>query len=190
MSTRVTRSSKRFSNNVVDSPTTTALTTTTNKTAAANKRRQRKETASATIDEIESNLKGNSSGNESNAENMNVTPPKQRKPSNKQNALSPSTLLHRLSITTTPTEQNENQSDIVNVREEPANGRIDDARKVLTTGEVDELYGREKELNEITEFLSTNATEKTSASIYISGQPGNVTHDFYVFHFFHQIMEC
>lgn len=50
--------------------------------------------------------------------------------------------------------------------------KIDNARKVLTAAETEELYGREKEIDELNEFLSTNATKKTSASIYISGQPG------------------
>lgn len=50
--------------------------------------------------------------------------------------------------------------------------KIDEARKILDIGETDQLYGREKELADLNEFLETNVKHRTSASMYISGQPG------------------
>lgn len=164
MSTRMTRSQSQRNLNVSVNSTSVKP-----ESSVANKRRQPKVDTSS-VENVALNSSGNSSENESNAENVNVTPPKQRKACSKQNALSPSTLLHRLSLAGDK-EQNENQSENINVSEKPKS-RIDNARKVLTTGETEELYGREKELNELSEFLTTNATNKTSASIYISGQPG------------------
>lgn len=166
MSTRVTRSSQRISKVIVDLPSAT-------RTAVSSKRRQHKNTTtSSETDKL--NSQDNSRDNdESNVENLNVTPPKQRKPCEKQNALSPSTLLHRLSLAgEVGQNENENQSDAVKVFSESQKSKIDNARKVLTTAETEELYGREKELNELSEFLTTNASSKTSSSIYISGQPG------------------
>lgn len=152
MSTRVTRYSLR--NNVENSPNTT-------KKQAASKRRQQKNSISSGNDDQ------SDSHESSKPPKVNVTPPKVRKTSEKQNTLSPSTLLRRLSLH----EQNENEASLVNVPETPKS-KIDNARKVLTTVETEDLYGREKELGELSEFLTTNAANKTSASIYISGQPG------------------
>lgn len=163
MSTRVTRSSQRSLNNSVQQKNET-------KSAGSMKRRQCKNLTSST-NEIEIEIK-DSSDNETNEQNINVTPPKVRKSCEKENKLSPSTLLHRLSLKGDQ-EQNENQSNAVNVSES-SRSKIDNARKVLTTAETDELYGRESELNQLTEFLSSNEKNKTSASIYISGQPGEL----------------
>lgn len=159
MSARVTRSSARNSVIEVSTPSTTKTT----KSAVSDRRRQRKK-----ADEVHSDVK-NVSGetNDDDDGEVHVTPPKQRKSCVKANALSPSTLLTRLSLS----EQDENQSETANVPEKPKS-RIDNARKVLNAAETEELYGREKEIGELNEFLSSNATKKTSASIYISGQPG------------------
>lgn len=152
MSARVTRSSTRNSTIGVSTQTPT-------KTAVVEKRRQQKKVK----DEQKSTI-----NEETSVENdVHVTPPKQRKSCAKANALSPSTLLHRLSLGEEP-EQDENQPD-----NEPKS-KIDNARKVLNAAETEELYGREKEIDELNEFLTLNVTKKTSASIYISGQPGRI----------------
>lgn len=159
MSTRVTRSSKR--NSVIGA--STSSTTNTTKSAVSDKRRQRKN-----LDKVHCDVKdlNGDSFNEDDDE-VHVTPPKQRKSCAKANALSPSTLLNRLSLG----EQDENQSENANVPEKPKS-KIENARKVLNAAETEELYGREKEIGELNEFLTSNAAKKTSASIYISGQPG------------------
>ncbi|XP_031633214.1 cell division control protein 6 homolog [Contarinia nasturtii] len=151
MSTRVTRSSARISTNGVSTQTPT-------KSTAVEKRRQHKK-----VNDVNNDQK-RCINEETNADDdVHVTPPKQRKSCAKANALSPSTLLHRLSIG--EQEQDENQP-------EKPKSKIDNARKVLNAAETEELYGREKEIDELNEFLTSNITKKTSASIYISGQPG------------------
>lgn len=147
MSARVTRSSARNGK-----PTTTH----TSKSAVSDKRRQRKQ-----FDEVHSDE------NNVHDNDMHVTPPKQRKSCAKANALSPSTLLDRLSLS--QEEEDALKNDYV---PETPKTKIDNARKVLNAAETEELYGREKEITELNEFLSSNGTMKTSASIYISGQPG------------------
>lgn len=154
MSSRVTRSSTRISSIGVSTPTTT-------KSAVSEKRRQRKKVNNVHNGEKQCNDDSN------DGDDVHVTPPKQRKQCTKANALSPSTLLNRLSIGVQ--EHNENETEIV---PDKPKSRIDNARKVLNAAETEELYGREKEINDLNEFLSSNLTKKTSASIYISGQPG------------------
>lgn len=66
--------------------------------------------------------------------------------------------------------------------------RIDNARKVLNAAEADELCGREREMDELTEFLTSNAKNKTAASIYISGQPGKYFADHLIFSIFSGIL--
>lgn len=154
MSTRVTRSSARNSTIGVSTPSTT-------KSAGTEKRRQRKKP----IDEE------NICNDDSDTNDINVTPPKQQKTCEKANTLSPSTLLHRMSLGER-NDQNENDNqEIRNVSEKPSS-KISGARKVLNAAETEHLYGREKEINELNEFLTSNLAHKTSASIYISGQPG------------------
>lgn len=152
MTTRATRSSARISSMGVGTPTT--------KSAGTEKRRQRKKVHDMDNGEKQSN--GNANGDD-----VHVTPPKQRKSCAKVNALSPSTLMNRMSIG--EQQPNENSDEIVPAKPK---SKIDNARKVLNAAETEELYGREKEINELSEFLSSNLTKKTSASIYISGQPG------------------
>lgn len=151
MSTRVTRSSTRKSTIGVSISSTT-------KSAVLEKRRQRKYVNDMNNDD--KHFDG-----ELNEDDVNVTPPKQQKTCAKENTLSPSTLLHRLSLD----EKDENQPDIVPNKPK---SKIDNARKVLNATETEDLYGREKEIKELNEFLSSNIAKKTSASIYISGQPG------------------
>lgn len=157
MSTRATRSSARKAVNGKSTPSVEKST----KSVVSERRRQRKK-----VDDLQNNVNGEASEN-SDGE-VHVTPPKQRKPCEKANALSPSTLLHRLSLG----EQNENQPSNVIVEKPKKESKIDNARKVLNAAETEELYGREQEMTELNDFLSTNLANKTSASIYISGQPG------------------
>lgn len=157
MSTRATRSSAR---KAVNGKETTSVENTT-KLVLTERRRQRKK-----VDDLQNNVNGETSDN--SGDDVHVTPPKQRKPCDKANALSPSTLLHRLSLG----EQNENQSTNDNVAKPKKESKIDNARKVLNAAETEELYGREQEIGELNDFLSSNLAKKTSASIYISGQPG------------------
>lgn len=164
MSTRATRSSARKVLNEKSTP----IVENTTKQIVSERRRRRNRTK---VDKLENNdVNGENSDGNNSDDGVHVTPPKQRKPCEKANALSPSTLLHRLSLG----EQNENQS--TNVREEkPKNvSKIDNARKVLNAAETEELYGREHEIAELSEFFSSNLAKKTSASIYISGQPGKI----------------
>lgn len=159
MSTRATRSSARKAVNGKSTPKVESITT---KSVVSERRRQRKK-----VDDLQqNNVNGETSDNSD--DDVHVTPPKQRKPCEKANALSPSTLLHRLSLG----EQNENQPTNVIVEKPKKESKIDNARKVLNAAETEELYGREKEMDELNEFLSSNLAKKTSASIYISGQPG------------------
>lgn len=161
MSTRVTRSSTRISTIGVRTPTVTKSD------IKSKQRRQRKKVHDVDSDDKQSN-------DESNADDVHVTPPKQRKSCAKANTLSPSTLLDRLSLG----NQDEDQPKNANEPEQKPKSKIDNARKVLNAAETEDLYGREKEINELNEFLSTNAAKKTSASIYISGQPGMYRHYF------------
>lgn len=156
--TRATRSSARKAANGKSTPSVENKTT---ELVVSERRRQRKK-----VNDLPNNVNDETSDNSD--DEVHVTPPKQRKPCEKVNALSPSTLLHRLSLG----EQNENQSTNVIVEKPKKESKIDNARKVLNAAETEELYGREQEMTELNDFLSTNMAQKTSASIYISGQPG------------------
>lgn len=156
-STRVTRSSTRKTTVGASTPTITAT-----KSVAAEKRRQHKN-----VHTLDKNDDKNCNIDESNGDDVHVTPPKQRKSCPKANALSPSTLLNRLSIGAPEQKENEKEIEVAKPK-----SKIDNARKVLNAAETEELYGREKEINELNEFLTSNLAKKTSASIYISGQPG------------------
>lgn len=50
--------------------------------------------------------------------------------------------------------------------------RYQNARRALHSCETEELYGREKELAELQEFLQTHCKQRTSGCLYISGPPG------------------
>lgn len=143
MTARVTRSSQRIP---------IAIETKQSSTSA-NRRRHRKN--SETSEKVES---------ENVAKSVNVTPPKVGKFTKEANAeYSPSSLINRLNLL----------EDELEWRPKPKpKAKIDGARRVLNIGETENLYGREKELAELTEFLEQNVRLKTSASMYISGQPG------------------
>lgn len=152
MATRVTRRTMRQTVECVQEIETTS--------SQSSRRRQRKKS--------ESSEKGDASCRaETVIDLMNVTPPKIGKfTKNPDSKYSPSTLINRLQLV---------ESGIDEVAEEPKSQpktKIDGARKVLNVGETERLYGREKELAELSEFLETNVIKKTSASMYISGQPG------------------
>lgn len=156
-SARVTRSSTRRTTVGASTPTIAAT-----KSVTAEKRRQHKN-----VHAMDKNDDKNGNIDESNGDDVHVTPPKQRKPCPKANALSPSTLLNRLSIGAPEQTENDKETETAKPK-----SKIDNARKVLNAAETEELYGREKEINELNEFLTSNLANKTSASIYISGQPG------------------
>lgn len=154
METRVTRSSQRFAKSV-EAPGPLAVKTTSTK----NRGRQRKisEPSEKSAESV-----GSENGQD-NKTDVNITPPKQAKFEAKRNheQYSPSTLLTRMSL---------NHHDEIS-KPRPKN-TIDSARKILNVGEMDQLYGRETELADLSEFLESNMKNKTSASMYISGQPG------------------
>lgn len=85
---------------------------------------------------------------------FNLSPPKLQKLKN------PVVLLKRLP-----------KSDPKTVPEEPKN-KFQNARKTLNITETYNLPGREKELQELSDFLNSGLKEGKSASMYISGQPG------------------
>lgn len=100
---------------------------------------------------------------------QNVTPPKQGKfQRNPKTEYSPRTLIERLSI--------DDKIDVSETTSKPRNAKkpdnIQSARKVLHIAETENLHGREKELEELSDFLGSNLKNGTSASMYISGQPG------------------
>lgn len=164
MSTRATRSSARKGANGQ-----IATSVENSAKSVASERRRRQQPQHQKIDELQNNVNGkHSEHSDDGDEGIHVTPPKQRKQAEKANQLSPSTLLDRLSLGA----QNENQSTNTNGEKPKTESRIDNARKVLNAAETEELYGREREIAELNEFLSTHLTKKASASIYISGQPG------------------
>lgn len=156
MSQRVTRASQRVA--MAEMPTATIEKRTVSK-------RRTKHDPSPTP-QVQLDI---TNENDSNETNTNVTPPKQRKPCPKNLQTSPSTLMDRLSLA--------EPKDSENVKEKKSapKSKIDNARKVLNAAEADELCGREKEIDELNEFLTSNAKNKTAASIYISGQPGKFT---------------
>lgn len=156
MSQRTTRSTQRLA--ATEQPALSVEKRTVSK-------RRNQRNPSPTPQQIELNI---TDENDSTENNTNVTPPKQRKACPKNESTSPSSLINRLSLV----EKNENQTNAATKATKPKS-KIDNARKVLNAAEADELYGREKEIAELTEFLTSNAKNKTAASIYISGQPGN-----------------
>lgn len=162
MAARVTRSSQRFAK-PVEVPTTLPVKTATTK----NLRRQRKNSDSSEKSFVESIGSENVQNNKTN---VNITPPKQGKFEGHRHheQYSPSTLLNRMSL----------DHDDERSKAKPKN-TIDKARKTLNVGEMDQLYGRETELADLKEFLESNMKNKTSASMYISGQPGEFREYFF-----------
>lgn len=102
----------------------------------------------------------------------NGTPPKNGRYSKMPNPnYSPSTLLNRMSLTTTSVADDEDvENEVKPIL--PARGKIENARKSLHISQTDSLCGRDQELNDLTIFLSKNLKAGSSASMYVSGQPG------------------
>lgn len=157
MATRVTRSSQRFAK-PVEVPSALPVKTTSTKI----EKRQRKHSESSAKSDVESAVPENDQNNKTN---VHITPPKQGKfeANRSHEQHSPSTLLTRLSL--------EHHDEITKPKKK---NTIDGARKILNVGEMDQLYGRETELADLSEFLESNMKNKTSASMYISGQPGEL----------------
>lgn len=94
----------------------------------------------------------------SDEEDDQATPPKQPKgtATKPEQKLSPTCLLDKLSLASPP----------------PVRSKYQSARKTLNSAENYNLPGREKELAELSAFLSTGLNEQKSSSMYISGPPG------------------
>lgn len=92
------------------------------------------------------------------ASHIDVSLPKLRKfIQHSDSSLNPVVLLKRLSSVT--------------ISDEPRN-KFQKARKILNITETYNLPGREKELQELSDFLSSGLENCKSASLYISGKPG------------------
>lgn len=124
------------------------------------RRRQRKQTEPLSDDEEK-------------APTEKGTPPKTGRYSRKPNSnYSPSSLINRIQLNdATADEDVENEVKPIGV---PARNKIENARKVLNNAETENLYGREKELKELTTLFANNLNAGTSASMYVSGQPGKL----------------
>lgn len=108
---------------------------------------------------------------------QNVTPPKQGKfQRNPKIEYSPRTLIERLSIDDKTVNCEATKPGSVKKADS-----IQSARKILHIAETENLNGREKELQELNDFLESHLKDRTSASMYISGQPGEFEGFFYVF---------
>ncbi|CAG9771394.1 unnamed protein product [Ceutorhynchus assimilis] len=130
---------------------------------------------------------------------LSVTPPKQKKLLNSEVATTPSSLLRKLALTSPAKKCNESatkkslfsqDSQENNVKLNRAVKKINktnevpktviekpksqyqNARKALHSQFPTEMPGREKEIEEIKEFIAGHLEEGTSGSIYISGCPG------------------
>lgn len=64
----------------------------------------------------------------------------------------------------------------LNIKDEtpdtPRRTKYQNARQVLNSTETQNLPGREKEYSELIDFMETHLENKTSGSLYVSGQPG------------------
>ncbi|XP_055909050.1 cell division control protein 6 homolog isoform X2 [Eupeodes corollae] len=108
------------------------------------------------------------SSSDVSSRNAGVSPPKQSRQqrSPKDDLLSPSRLLDRLSIDEDRAEEKQRQID------EAKRNKFQNARRVLNSAETNFLPGREKELEELREFLLEHMDGVKSGSLYVSGQPG------------------
>lgn len=154
MSGRITRSRQNGDKNIKQMP---SAVLTVNKSP---KRRQQKQ--------IESSPSDNDEQTEPKEEG---TPPKNGRFSrNPDSNYSPSSLINRIRLTDAATDEDvENEIKPIAV---PARKKIENARKVLHIAETENLSGREKELDELTTLFEKNLNAGTSASMYVSGQPG------------------
>lgn len=113
-----------------------------------------------------------------------VTPPKQKRVvkniiNNENLPQTPSSLLKNLTLTSPTFKNNWKQSaekDKANRRslfpenEEPS--VYQSARKALHSTFPTKMPGREKEHEELRDFITTHLRDKTSGSLYVSGPPG------------------
>lgn len=158
MSGRVTRSRKNAANETNGNIISTTAELAVEKTS---KRRPRKKS------EAEEN--GNTK-----VTNDKGTPPKTgRYNRDVDSNYSPSSLINRLSINIVNDHSEEDTENEVKPIVAPRK-KIEKARKLLHNAETEQLYGREKELEELETLLQTNMTGGTSASLYVSGQPGKI----------------
>lgn len=109
------------------------------------------------------------SSSTTSSQNTNVSPPKQSRiqRSPKDDPFSPSRLLDRLSIDDDRAEEEQKK-----IEEEAKRNKFQNARRVLNSAETNFLPGREKELQELREFLLDHMDGEKSGSLYVSGQPG------------------
>lgn len=155
MSARVTRSKQRIENGVEPNVRETAVHVIVEKTS---KRRPRKKS------------EGDSVANDSVPTEKGTPPKNGRYTRNPKNEYSPSSLMNRMRISANGHDDEDIENEVKPILSN--RGKIDNARKVLHIGETECLYGREKELNDLTLFLQNNLNTVTSASMYVSGQPG------------------
>ncbi|KAL9906312.1 cell division cycle 6 isoform 1-T2 [Glossina fuscipes fuscipes] len=100
-----------------------------------------------------------------------ASPPKQAKHRSPvaHKMLSPSRLLDRLSI-------NEMASDSDDAKKDKHRSfhrnKYQNARCILNSGETKKLPGREEQLEELRQFFREHLENKSSGSLYVSGQPG------------------
>lgn len=91
-----------------------------------------------------------------------VTPTKVKKVD--ENQTSPSTLLTKLALAS-PTPQGRKELF-------PRNRKYQTARKALHSTTPSSLPGREKEINELEDFIKEHLQKQSSGTMYISGPPG------------------
>lgn len=136
----------------VNTMNTRSKKTTSKKTAKSTKRQPAKPVTPSSSDDLADS-------------HVDVSPPKLRKFSNHDdsNHFNPVVLLKRLSIHSPPPKD---------APQKTVPDRFQNARKTLNVSETYNLPGRQKEMQEITDFLDSGLAECKSASMYISGQPG------------------
>ncbi|XP_066256939.1 cell division control protein 6 homolog [Euwallacea similis] len=120
-----------------------------------------------------------------------VTPPKQLKQDSEKSVLTPSTLFKTLTLTSPSKNESsktskrplfnqkspkdncsEEENFAVNEAGVKATLNYQNARRALHSNFPTDMPGREKEIEEIKEFIQGHLEEKSSGSIYISGPPG------------------
>lgn len=105
--------------------------------------------------------------------NEKGTPPKTgRFARNPKSTYSPTTLMNRMTIQNADDNEEEIENEVKPIL--APRKKIENARKLLHNTETEELYGREKELDELSTLLETSLNAAKSASLYVSGQPGIV----------------
>lgn len=100
--------------------------------------------------------------------NSSVTPPKQQKLTLKQNVLSPSSLLNRLNLSSPQPRSNGDTSKCL--FDEDVS--FQNARQALHSTIPTFMPGREREHEDLNEFIGGHLNNNTSGTLYISGPPG------------------